>query len=63
MLTSPKAWAGILLVVVGLLWLFQGLGLVGGSVMTGVTLWAIVGPVVAAVGVALIVAAGRTDRP
>lgn len=63
MLTSPKAWAGILLVIVGLVWLFQGLGLLGGSVMTGLTLWAVVGPVVAALGVALIVSVVRTDRP
>jgi len=41
---------GALLVFVGLVWTFQGLGVIGGSVMSGVTLWAIVGPVVAIVG-------------
>ena len=50
---------GVLLVLVGVLWTLQGLGLVGGSVMSGVTLWAIVGPVVALGGVLLLVVARR----
>jgi hypothetical protein len=36
---------GLLAVVVGAVWTLQGLGYVGGSVMSGVTLWAIVGPI------------------
>lgn len=44
---------GVLLVAVGLLWTLQGLGYVGGSVMSGVTLWAVIGPVVVAAGLAL----------
>ena len=54
-----KGWVpltlGLLAVVVGAVWTLQGLGYVGGSVMSGVTLWAIVGPVVAVVGLVLIV--------
>jgi hypothetical protein len=50
---------GLILVLVGLLWTLQGVGLVGGSVMSGVTLWAIVGPIVAVVGVYLLVRARR----
>jgi hypothetical protein len=50
---------GVLLVLVGVLWTLQGVGLVGGSVMSGVTLWAIVGPVVALGGVLLLVVARR----
>lgn len=50
-----KAWiflvVGVLLVLVGALWTLQGLGVVGGSVMSGVTLWAIIGPIVLIVGV------------
>ncbi len=42
---------GVLLILVGLVWTLQGLDLMGGSVMSGVTLWAIVGPIVALVGV------------
>ena len=42
---------GVLLVLVGALWTLQGLGYVGGSAMSGVTLWAVVGPIVVVVGV------------
>ncbi|MEV6156130.1 hypothetical protein AB0L53_37885 [Nonomuraea sp. NPDC052129] len=49
-----KAWIflvlGVLLVLMGALWTLQGLGVVGGSVMSGVTLWAIIGPIVLIVG-------------
>jgi hypothetical protein len=45
---------GALLVVLGALWGGQGLGYIGGSVMTGKTLWAVVGPVVAVVGLVVI---------
>jgi hypothetical protein len=46
---------GILLVAVGALWTLQGLGVLGGSVMSGSTMWAIIGPIVAIVGVVLVV--------
>jgi hypothetical protein len=41
------------MVVVGAVWTLQGLGYVKGSAMTGVETWAIVGPIVAGLGVAL----------
>jgi hypothetical protein len=44
---------GVLMVVVGAVWTFQGLGIMKGSPMTGVETWAVVGPVVAGLGVAL----------
>ena len=44
---------GILMVVIGVIWTLQGLGYVKGSAMTGVELWAILGPLVAGLGVAL----------
>jgi hypothetical protein len=50
---------GGLMVVVGLVWTLQGLGYVSGSPMTGVAFWAIVGPLVAGFGVALMIVAGR----
>lgn len=53
---------GVLLVLVGLIWTLQGLGYVAGSVMTGVTLWAIIGPIVVIVGVFLVVGAVRARR-
>ena len=55
----PLVLGGVM-VVVGLLWTLQGLGYVSGSPMTGVTFWAVVGPVVAVIGVALMVAGMRT---
>ena len=46
--------SGLLAVVLGGLWTLQGLDLVGGSVMSGVSLWAVIGPIVAAAGLVLI---------
>lgn len=50
---------GVLLILVGALWTLQGVGVVGGSVMSGVTLWAIIGPIVAIAGIVLLVIARR----
>ncbi len=55
--------AGVLLVLVGGLWTLQGLDIVGGSGMSGQTLWAVIGPIVALVGVGLIVTALRSRKP
>jgi hypothetical protein len=41
------------MVVVGAVWTMQGLGYLEGSPMTGASLWAIIGPVVAGFGIAL----------
>ena len=46
---------GVLLIAVGLVWTLQGVGILGGSVMSGSTMWAVIGPIVAIVGVYLIV--------
>jgi hypothetical protein len=51
---------GVLLVVVGAVWFLQGVGVLPGSVMTGVTIWAIIGPLVAVAGAGLVVAGLRT---
>jgi len=53
---------GVLMVVVGAIWTFQGLGYLKGSVMTGVALWAILGPLVAGLGVALVIVGLRPGR-
>lgn len=50
---------GGLLVGVGLVWFLQGLNLLGGSVMSGVTLWAVIGPVVAVLGLTLALSGRR----
>ena len=52
---------GLVVVLVGLVWTAQGIGWLGGSPMTGKTLWAILGPLLALVGVAM-VAAGLRGR-
>lgn len=53
-----KGWLplalGLLAVVVGAVWTLQGLGYVGGSVMTGKTIWAIIGPVVTVAGLVVL---------
>ncbi len=53
--------AGTLIAVAGIVWTLQGLGYVTGSFMTGATLWAIIGPITAVAGLAL-VAAGLFRR-
>ena len=62
---KPAGWTapvGLVLVLVGLVWTAQGLGWLEGSPMTGETLWAILGPVLALAGVALVVAGSRRRR-
>ena len=45
---------GVLIGIAGIVWTLQGLGYVTGSFMTGATLWAVIGPVTAVAGLALI---------
>jgi hypothetical protein len=59
----------IVLVVIGLaaalagcVWTLQGLGYVGGSFMSGATVWAVIGPIVALVGLVLITLGLRGRR-
>ena len=56
------AIVGVAAVLAGLIWTLQGLGYVGGSFMSGATMWAIIGPVVALAGLVLIVIASRSRR-
>ncbi len=44
---------GVILFLVGVLWILQGVGIVGGSFMTGQSQWLYIGIVTAAVGVGL----------
>jgi len=46
--------AGVM-ILVGAPWTAQGLGWIGGSSMSGESFWAIVGPIVAGLGVALVI--------
>jgi hypothetical protein len=45
---------GLALAFVGIIWFFQGIGLIKGSFMTNNLLWAIIGPVAVILGVALL---------
>jgi hypothetical protein len=54
--------AGVM-VLVGAVWTGQGLGWIDGSSMSGESTWAIVGPIVAGLGVALAISiVGRLRR-
>ncbi|MFC9916931.1 hypothetical protein [Agromyces binzhouensis] len=45
---------GAVLAVAGTIWTLQGVGVLPGSVMSGVTMWAVIGPIVAIGGIALL---------
>jgi hypothetical protein len=53
---------GVLLVLMGVVWIFQGIGVLPGSFMTGQRRWATYGAIAAVAGIALLVAA-RRGRP
>ena len=53
---------GVLLTVAGVIWALQGFGVIGGSFMSGNSVWAIIGPVVAVTGVVLVAIAVRRAR-
>ncbi|EAP98444.1 hypothetical protein JNB_15808 [Janibacter sp. HTCC2649] len=50
---------GVVLMVIGAIWGLQGLGVIGGSAMSGVTLWAVIGPLVVVGGLTLALSGRR----
>ncbi|MGD0374709.1 MAG: hypothetical protein ABSB01_09045 [Streptosporangiaceae bacterium] len=54
---------GVLITIAGVVWALQGLGYVGGSVMSGVTFWAVAGPLVALAGLTMAVVGVRRRSP
>lgn len=50
----PFLIPGVILSAVGLVWTLQGLDVLRGSVMSGSSLWATIGPIVLVVGLVLI---------
>ena len=50
---------GAVMVLMGAIWTFQGLGYIQGSAMSDQTLWAILGPLLAGFGVAVVLVAVR----
>jgi hypothetical protein len=53
---------GLLLVLVGLVWIGQGMGLIGGSFMSSDVAWAVIGVLTLAVGMVLVAWGIRRER-
>jgi hypothetical protein len=53
---------GVLGTVAGVILALQGLGYVHGSVMTGTTLWAVLGPLIAVCGLCIVALGFRVSR-
>ena len=53
---------GVVVALAGVVFTLQGLGFIGGSAMTGSMLWAILGPIIAVVGIVLVVLGLRRGR-
>ena len=51
--------AGVLLVLMGGVWILQGINVLPGSFMTGQTKWAVYGAITLVIGIVLIVLARR----
>jgi hypothetical protein len=54
--------AGVLVTVAGVIFALQGFGYIGGSVMTGTTLWSVLGPIIGVGGLCLIAVGMRVSR-
>lgn len=53
----------VLLLILGGVWVFQGIGALKGSFMTGSPIWAWVGAACIAAGIVTLVISGRRSRP
>jgi hypothetical protein len=53
---------GTLVTVAGVIFALQGLGYIGGSAMTGTTLWAVLGPLIAVLGLTIAAVGLRANR-
>lgn len=53
---------GALVTAAGVVFALQGLGYLGGSSMTGTTLWVILGPLIAVLGLSMAAAGLRARR-
>ena len=54
---------GAIMVLVGVVWTLQGLGYLEGSPMTDQAIWAVLGPILAGFGLALIAVVARRRTP
>ena len=41
---------GVIATIAGVIWALQGFGVIGGSFMSGTSVWALIGPIVAVIG-------------
>jgi hypothetical protein len=57
--TALLVGVGVLLMLAGIIFTLQGVGVIGGSAMSGVTLWAVIGPVIAVVGLVMLAVGSR----
>jgi hypothetical protein len=62
MINTIRNVIGFICVFIGFIWIFQGLGVIKGSFMTGSSFWGIVGVVVAIVGGGLLSKIGRSKN-
>jgi len=53
---------GVVMLLAGGVFTFQGLGYLEGSPMTGVEFWAVVGPLIAGLGLSLVIVALQRRR-
>lgn len=53
---------GALIAVMGVVFFVQGIGVLGGSPMTGDPLWAVLGPLIAVAGLVLVALGVRSRR-
>lgn len=49
----------VLLILVGIVWFLQGINVIGGSVMTGQSQWAIIGVIAFVAGIGLLIFGNR----
>ncbi len=54
--------AGVLCVLLGGVWTFQGLGVIGGSFMTGSQLWLVIGLLLVLAGVWVLIESARARK-
>jgi hypothetical protein len=57
-----KLVIGALLIAIGVVWFFQGIGSLAGSPMTGVSFWAFAGVIMFVVGLFLVVRGVKGNR-
>jgi hypothetical protein len=53
---------GLIMMAIGAIWFLQGIGMLGGSFMTGQSRWTVIGAITAVLGLLLTVVSGRQPR-